>query len=225
MTEPDTHEYESGPSVFMDGTSDWIIRRKGKPGIIASVVGHESHAKAAVHALDEVAKRDVWVAGIAQAEARRLAAALHMALFDAHPAYGSTAGWRGGTGGQMVTTGCSVTDPPPAQQFLADALVLVLRDYRDKWGADAQADREAILGQMGEMQAEYLKVRRATAMSRAGVHATHCCTDHGCKYGDDDVCPVKSGDVAQEYPCEWCSAEEEDRQDALRRINPEEKTT
>jgi hypothetical protein len=37
-----------------------------------------------------------------------------------------------------------------------------------------------------------------------GVHAAHCCKWHGCKYGDLD-CPVVSGEVEREYPCEDCS--------------------
>lgn len=36
-----------------------------------------------------------------------------------------------------------------------------------------------------------------------GVHATHCCKLHGCKYGDDD-CPVETGKVEQVYLCEQC---------------------
>lgn len=36
-----------------------------------------------------------------------------------------------------------------------------------------------------------------------GVHATHCCRRHGCKYGDPD-CPVVFNRVKQEYPCEDC---------------------
>jgi hypothetical protein len=35
------------------------------------------------------------------------------------------------------------------------------------------------------------------------VHVTHCCRWHGCKYGDPD-CPVTSGRLAQEFPCETC---------------------
>lgn len=35
------------------------------------------------------------------------------------------------------------------------------------------------------------------------VHASHCCFQHGCKYGDDD-CPVASGQVKQLYDCEEC---------------------
>jgi hypothetical protein len=34
-----------------------------------------------------------------------------------------------------------------------------------------------------------------------GVHETHCCKKHGCKYGDID-CPVKLGLTVQKYECE-----------------------
>jgi len=43
-----------------------------------------------------------------------------------------------------------------------------------------------------------------------GVHRTHCCLKHGCKYGNRE-CPVEAGTVVQAHPCEWCQevAEEE----------------
>lgn len=34
-----------------------------------------------------------------------------------------------------------------------------------------------------------------------GVHETHCCKKHGCKYGKDD-CPVELGLIKQEGHCE-----------------------
>jgi|GEM_PF-6944422 len=36
-----------------------------------------------------------------------------------------------------------------------------------------------------------------------GVHKTHCCFQHGCKYGDDQ-CPVEIGLIKQDYPCQDC---------------------
>ena len=36
-----------------------------------------------------------------------------------------------------------------------------------------------------------------------GVHETHCCSKHGCKYGDSD-CPVDINLTKQKYPCEFC---------------------
>lgn len=36
-----------------------------------------------------------------------------------------------------------------------------------------------------------------------GVHETHCCSEHGCKYGDID-CPVETGLIKQRYKCEFC---------------------
>ena len=43
----------------------------------------------------------------------------------------------------------------------------------------------------------------AAGVNQDGVHATHCCTLHGCKYGDED-CPVLQQRVRQEYPCKEC---------------------
>lgn len=39
--------------------------------------------------------------------------------------------------------------------------------------------------------------------SKYGVHKTHCCVIHGCKYGDED-CPVVGGEIEQQYTCEYC---------------------
>lgn len=39
--------------------------------------------------------------------------------------------------------------------------------------------------------------------SEWGVHTSHCCFEHGCKYGDPE-CPVELGIVDQEYECEQC---------------------
>lgn len=36
--------------------------------------------------------------------------------------------------------------------------------------------------------------------SKWGVHRTHCCKKHGCKYGNDD-CPVELSIIEQDYPC------------------------
>lgn len=40
-------------------------------------------------------------------------------------------------------------------------------------------------------------------IDKVGVHASHCCYSHGCKYGDLD-CPVAWGTRKQEYRCEEC---------------------
>ena len=37
-----------------------------------------------------------------------------------------------------------------------------------------------------------------------GVHEHHCCSKHGCKYGDED-CPVAIKLTEQKYPCEFCN--------------------
>ncbi len=46
---------------------------------------------------------------------------------------------------------------------------------------------------------------------RTGTHnccPSHCCIDHGCKYGYDD-CPVMLGQIKQEGFCENCGLETE----------------
>jgi len=39
--------------------------------------------------------------------------------------------------------------------------------------------------------------------NKYGVHRTHCCVLHGCKYGKED-CPVTSGQIPQDYICLDC---------------------
>lgn len=43
------------------------------------------------------------------------------------------------------------------------------------------------------------------------THATHCCLRHSCKYGEYNTCPVTTGKVQQQYPCEECYNEEEEK--------------
>lgn len=38
--------------------------------------------------------------------------------------------------------------------------------------------------------------------NKYGVHRTHCCKKHGCKYGDKD-CPVVLDEIKQDYECEF----------------------
>jgi len=50
-------------------------------------------------------------------------------------------------------------------------------------------------------------------MSDYGPHPSHCCAKHGCKYGygfsdREEKCPVVSGEVKQDHPCEDCGEEE-----------------
>jgi hypothetical protein len=40
------------------------------------------------------------------------------------------------------------------------------------------------------------------------THRSHCCARHGCKYGSPG-CPVVSGELVQDYPCEVCEFDDE----------------
>jgi hypothetical protein len=52
----------------------------------------------------------------------------------------------------------------------------------------------------------------AEAARYMGVHQTHCCAKHGCKYGEVD-CPVVAGIIKQSYPCESCDNENNKEKD------------
>lgn len=47
---------------------------------------------------------------------------------------------------------------------------------------------------------------RTFEVKNVGVHVTHCCSRHGCKYCDDD-CPVAKNRLPQAYACEECTEE------------------
>lgn len=44
---------------------------------------------------------------------------------------------------------------------------------------------------------------------KIGVHTSHCCIRHGCKYGDEE-CPVVLGTHEQRYDCEDCYRDHEE---------------
>lgn len=61
-------------------------------------------------------------------------------------------------------------------------------------------------------------------VDKIGVHKTHCCVLHGCKYGDQN-CPVESKLIAQEYPCEMCwNIGVRNIQDLIELMNNQKKT-
>jgi len=45
-----------------------------------------------------------------------------------------------------------------------------------------------------------------------GTHASHCCPLHGCKYNDEDRCPIETGLAKPTYGlnngCEYCEYNE-----------------
>lgn len=49
-----------------------------------------------------------------------------------------------------------------------------------------------------EAEAKTAELCGVLKIMNVAVHETHCCVDHGCKYGDHD-CPVASGEVEQKY--------------------------
>lgn len=70
--------------------------------------------------------------------ADRVAASLGLVLHDAHPTYGSTALWRGGIGGQALTSHCSIIDGahPGGEWAEFDLPSHYLREWVSLRGAD-----------------------------------------------------------------------------------------
>jgi len=56
-------------------------------------------------------------------------------------------------------------------------------------------------------------------MTQVGVHQTHCCKLHGCKYGSNAKCPVVACIVDQEFPCESCETPSEQMKGIRYRLN------
>ena len=57
-------------------------------------------------------------------------------------------------------------------------------------------------------------------MASIVVHAAHCCPAHGCKYNNDEECPVVNSEVKPTYPdaCEQCADEKETAQNLSERV-------
>ena len=46
-------------------------------------------------------------------------------------------------------------------------------------------------------------IEEERTMTETNVHTEHCCSIHGCKYGDEN-CPVVTKEQNQSYLCEAC---------------------
>lgn len=59
------------------------------------------------------------------------------------------------------------------------------------------------------MKDQHIRKNTTITKDRWGVHESHCCINHGCKYGYED-CPVTLGILNQKYPCEICAFDKSD---------------
>ncbi len=62
---------------------------------------------------------------------------------------------------------------------------------------------EKLSNNLDELQDGRSATKSITKLEQ-GVHRTHCCVVHGCKYGHPE-CPVVFDDLKQDYVCEECS--------------------
>jgi hypothetical protein len=91
--------------------------------------------------------------GRAKAEARlvtKMAAALLLMCHDAHPSYANTTGWRGGIGGQSITQGCNIIDPPPGDEWAQwDMPSMPLREWLAQHPeVDVRAEADALKAEL-----------------------------------------------------------------------------
>ena len=94
-----------------------------------------------------------------------LAATVVLLAHDAHPVYGSTAGWRGGIGGQAITPTCAIIDPPPGYDWTQ--LDLPTQPARD-WLRERDVDLEAIKARLRD---RWLEMLRPTPADLSGGRA------------------------------------------------------
>jgi len=61
-----------------------------------------------------------------------------------------------------------------------------------------------------EMKVRLKKMKIEKDPAEEIIHITHCCYTHGCKYGEDDTCPVVQMKAQQKYQCEECNRNYQD---------------
>jgi len=72
--------------------------------------------------------------------------------------------------------------------------------YKDEYFKEQETISKELEKTISE---ELEKVYSSIPQNLWGVHIRHCCTEHGCKYGDTD-CPVVLNLIKQDCPCEEC---------------------
>lgn len=141
---PGTYELTKRIEVGQDGAYRFVDMPDGPDAEYVKGFWHKTRSQ-----VRKVDPDRVSVSHITDDMAERLATALALALYEGHPTYGSTAGWRGGVGGQAVTPGCAFIDPPPGFEFLQyDLLSTPLREFLEAHPFDlnqAKADLRAEL--------------------------------------------------------------------------------
>ena len=74
----------------------------------------------------------------------------------------------------------------------------------------------SLLDEQGALLPDHLQQHCSDCFVGYAVHNTHCCTQHGCKYCDDQ-CPVVLGAAAGIF-CEDCQQEQDEYPYQLQRI-------
>ncbi len=79
-----------------------------------------------------------------------------------------------------------------------------LQDHFEALKHNAMMSCAHLAAQIKLCQKDNVAVFTEEEMKFKDVHTEHCCSTHGCKYGDDENCTVESGRAPQSFPCEYC---------------------
>ena len=113
----------------------------------------------------------------------------------------------------------------PSQGTMAKLLAIFANDLRrHNAGMETETEKVSTLDRIDQEMLDTIRVPQLSLEEQNalpegdqrtpgtrlwyGVHRTHCCKEHGCKYRNDD-CPVANGRIKQSGPCEECGLERE----------------
>jgi hypothetical protein len=100
-------------------------------------------------------------------------------------------------------------NPDPTDERFAVDHGIGLIDFNDRGATWTEPQVPEGWVEMVPGEAPWVPLDRP--VGNPGTHRTHCCAKHGCKYGSPG-CPVVSGELVQDYPCEVCGDDEDDEE-------------
>ena len=94
----------------------------------------------------------------------------------------------------------------PKDKVKVDIEAMLTAYYNDDFHkvrtlAESIKDRAADIAYESLYIKKLQEERKGVEAGGSTAHSTHCCLDHGCKYGDDEYCTVMQGIEPQEIMC------------------------
>lgn len=94
----------------------------------------------------------------------------------------------------------------PKDKVKVDIEAMLTAYYNDDFHkvrtlAESIKDRAADIAYESVFAKEFQDDKKKVEAGGSTAHSTHCCLDHGCKYGDDEYCTVMQGIERQDIMC------------------------